>query len=380
MSVLADLRQARACPIARSDVSVSPDCRRYAASDEQGNIDIRRLADGQTMLRLPGFGVESLRQVFSPQGDLLAAVYPTDDASQWCRCLWDLDRREVLLKWSCKDGGRAVFSADGRFLAVPEQNTVQIFDTQQLDNPVRIPSTSIDAHPYFHPAGQTLLLTDDRTPAVQVYDFEEGKITNTYRLPTAPSYLTGDAAGDLIAVGCKDGRIFVLDANDGKRIATLKGHSSLVSRVAVHPLGTLVVSTSWDGTTRLWHPYSGQELLKMEGDFRTLTPDGNQLAVRNIAASEVQLVLWDVILPREFLQLCMSGRTGNRPWDVATGCAGRLVACADGKRVSIWNLCNGRWAGSLPVPGAFAACFCARSGGRYGSRTRRCQSLANRVG
>ena len=48
-------------------------------------------------------------------------------------------------------------------------------------------------------------------------------------------------------------------------MATLKGHTNRVGRVAFHPSGSFLGSASFDGTWRLWDVATGAELLTQEG-------------------------------------------------------------------------------------------------------------------
>ena len=52
--------------------------------------------------------------------------------------------------------------------------------------------------------------------------------------------------------GSGDKTVRVWDARTGACVHTLEGHTSRVSAVAVHPLGTLLASGSRDETLKLW--------------------------------------------------------------------------------------------------------------------------------
>lgn len=57
------------------------------------------------------------------------------------------------------------------------------------------------------------------------------------------------------------------DARDirDKPLATLSGHSNRIGRVAFHPSGAYLGSSSFDGTWRLWDVATQSELLVQEG-------------------------------------------------------------------------------------------------------------------
>jgi WD40 repeat protein len=69
------------------------------------------------------------------------------------------------------------------------------------------------------------------------------------------------------------------DTRSGKKLRTFAGHTDRVYGVALSSDGTRVLTGSYDGTTRLWDPATGQELcalisLDAGRDWLVVTPDG----------------------------------------------------------------------------------------------------------
>jgi WD40 repeat protein len=70
----------------------------------------------------------------------------------------------------------------------------------------------------------------------------------------------------LFAAGMADGEVLLWDTHRNKApVMSLKGHEARVNRLAFHPCGHLVASTSNDETWRLWDIETGTELLTQEG-------------------------------------------------------------------------------------------------------------------
>jgi WD40 repeat protein/DNA-binding SARP family transcriptional activator/class 3 adenylate cyclase/tRNA A-37 threonylcarbamoyl transferase component Bud32 len=119
------------------------------------------------------------------------------------------------------------------------------------------------------------------TARVTIWDWRHGKILKT--LPTWARDVAFDPTGTLIATGSITGLGEVWDAESGRRLATLQGHSGNINAVEFSPDGTVVTTAGVDGTVRLWDPRSGVELLVLSGHDQRVwdvafSPDGSKLA------------------------------------------------------------------------------------------------------
>jgi WD40 repeat protein len=63
----------------------------------------------------------------------------------------------------------------------------------------------------------------------------------------------------------RSGEARILDAEDGREVAQLRGHTLLVSDVAFHPDGQRVATCSGDRTIRIWDVPTGQEIFTLKG-------------------------------------------------------------------------------------------------------------------
>ncbi len=95
--------------------------------------------------------------------------------------------------------------------------------------------------------------------------------------------------GKRIVTGSLDATAKVWDAQSGKELLTLKGHSSSVMSVAFSPDGTRIVTGSTDGTAKVWDAQSGKELLTLSMGSSVnsvaFSPDGRRSNVDSVAFS-----------------------------------------------------------------------------------------------
>ena len=123
--------------------------------------------------------------------------------------------------------------------------------------------------PLFHPDGRQVVgsLKSDRRQIV-VLDLETGKEVARYQHPQQTEACSWRSDGRLLAVGCMDQRIYVWDHAKGRlqskdRLqSVLEGHHGKGIRVSFTKAGALLISTGWDGTTRLWDPASGRQVAR----------------------------------------------------------------------------------------------------------------------
>src|SRR5262249_15052272 len=232
---------------------------------------VRRVADDQEVVRLPGFGVWVTHTQFSPDGRYLAAHY--HGPRQQHNYVWDLSRREPIVKVSRGDGNNPStftpvpsFSPDCGLVALAQpDDSIRIYELPSGQKWKDLPPGLRGRRVHFHPDGRRLAVINPRI--VQLCDVGDGKALATFKHPAGGvSTLAWRSDGQVFATGCSDHNIYLWDvANPAQPLHTLKGHSGPVVHVAFSHGGDLLLSSSWDSTDRLWDPMTGQQLVSRPG-------------------------------------------------------------------------------------------------------------------
>ena len=120
-----------------------------------------------------------------------------------------------------------------------------------------------------------------------------------------------------------------------------------------------LISSSWDGTMRVWDPVRGTHLLTLPAGLLGIGPDDRQVALRE---HDSRLGLWELADGRECRAL-HHGMVGNRtprpedwgPHAVDFSPDGRLLASSDTDGVRLWDPSTGAPIAHMPVGGVGSA-------------------------
>ncbi len=139
-----------------------------------------------------------------------------------------------------------------------------------------------------------------------------------------------------IFLGGMDHYIRQWDLDGGDPIRELRGHEGAITDFAVVPTTGNFISASIDGSVRVWHASTGEELGRFgeppcELHAVTVTPDG-KYAISG--GREGSVIVWDIQSGRQnrVLQL------GARLWAVRAFPDSRRLALTRDSRVEIWEI------------------------------------------
>jgi WD40 repeat protein/DNA-binding SARP family transcriptional activator len=153
----------------------------------------------------------------------------------------------------------------------------------------------------------------------------------------------------LLATAGIDGVVRIWDAQTGRSVQTLTGHTAAVEDVVFSPDGERLASAGDDATARVWDLASGDAVLTLTGHsapigFIAYSPDGTRLAT---AGDDNRVLLWEVSRPAASqILLELPGQTGQLRFSPD---GSRLVTTAveDGKS-RVWDTLTGQEVLVLP--------------------------------
>lgn len=221
-----------------------------------GNISVWKMSEGEMQLVkatqiYPGDFV-----AVAPNGSFIAIDSSTDISIYNYNEILTVDYPQSAMTLS---GSESIMdlkiSPDGNLIASAlDDGTVQVWNA--LDGSLkytvsgfasRIPSIA------FSPDGGEMAASSD-DGFIVTWNLGNGELLNTYEVPTGeyPEKIVYSPNGEIIAVSTYDGNIVLLNAKDGRQIKTLEGHSDQITGLLFTSDGNILISSSYDGTIRLW--------------------------------------------------------------------------------------------------------------------------------
>lgn len=255
---------------------------------------------------------------FSPDGLLLAVARDRHDGGPEI-ILWEIAAEQVRREFGppVTEGLYARdldFSHDGKLLFVP------------------------NFHNNFHNAGAA------SSNAIFVWDIETGELVHRLRPENTRPTATAISRDDKWIAAISESEISVWSVETGQRMAdALEGHTNRVSSVRFLPTGAQVVTSSDDGTARIWDAKTGdlRKTLQHRYWIRALavSPDGQWIATSSL---DDTVRLWDAASGEEVYRLAGHGRLGGHRSLEFTPDSSRLASWGDDLYLRVWDVRTGK--------------------------------------
>jgi WD40 repeat protein len=308
-----------------NNVAFSPDGRYVAATAERGEIIVWSLPDGAAATRLPlhtpsgsGYG----RCVFSPDGRFLA------NGASAGALVWRVGTWERLPVLGTGQLFATHFGPNGALLAgVTHQDaTAHLWDLATLKEVAVLPKptgfrSSWAVSVAASPDGQTLAVAGGRGPTgqtvadVAVWDVPTRKprfvltdfccgVWSVSFSPDGKRLATGAGiyGGGPPPLGRRDGAVQVWDAQTGRLVYDLRGHTACVWSVAFSPDGRRLATAAGKringvrGDVRIWDLTTGKELMQLQDHDGTVFGVGFSADGRwfGTAGADGKVRVWDI--------------------------------------------------------------------------------------
>jgi WD40 repeat protein len=332
---------------------------RYAMADENGGITIRAVSNDVPMMLLsaPGFVLEAARE-FSPNGRYLSAHYwhdaDTERAAGESEWVWDVELQKVVVRAIQQEAGRdelitslaTSFSSDSRFFTCSRPDgTISIFDLHSSQEVKRLPAMRRFERLVLNPGNTRLACFGGTNSDVEIREVASGGNVFDLACPSPVRAAGWSSDGRRLATGCSDFNIYLWDAENGQRLATLEGPSARITSIAFNQTGTLLASAGFDGLIRLWNPDSGRFLASHPGGSWQL----------QFSADDREILGWQQFARYGTLEVargqgCRLLSVRRHGGDITRpdfSADGRILAAGTDDRVSFWDVATGKQMGSF---------------------------------
>jgi WD40 repeat protein len=336
-------------------VAVDRALRRYAYPDGQ-YVVVSALENGRELLRIdsPVPNLECKAVAFSPDGTMLSTLYtPSRRPGQGVCVVWNLAERRPLRQLDV-GGPRTAFSPDSPCLAAVEPGgaAVAIIEiaTGALRRRFAVSRTGPQCFAFDASGRQFAVHAADES--VKVFNLETGTVAAALNCEGQLHTLAWRSDGQLLAAAGWEERVRVWELPEGRLVSVLAGHTTAVTGAVFRNRDGLLVTWSLDGTTRLWDPVSGSELLSAPGAICGLSADEERLAFQD----NRRIGVWRIDGGLECRTL-HHGNTGNvNPrtdtvlfHSVGYSPDGRILAASGHDGIRFWDGSTARELAHLPL-------------------------------
>jgi WD40 repeat protein/predicted Ser/Thr protein kinase len=318
---------------------------RYAVLQETGGVKIHSLQDHRLLAELTLPPYRSANGSFSPDGHWFAACVSAGNVFLWNLARVDAPpRSDFPLVY---DAARSItFTPDSRVFALASRdNAIHFYNLESGEELPLLPLSGAAYRINFDPKGEKLAVMIGGS--VQLWDFSQRKRLRSISHAGAGTVMDWHPDGRHMAVGGDNGDLWWWDTLTGNE-RPLPGHTAYVSGVQFDPTGTLLVTSSWDDTTKFWDGTLGRLLFEDRGTGPCqFNADGAQMAFsREQGELELATVVRSEIFHQWTSPLAIPPHIGG----VDVSADGQWFVFCDRQKWFLADARDGRELAALPMP------------------------------
>jgi len=187
--------------------------------------------------------------------------------------LWNMETGNILAKWTghTRPVRSVCWNRDGeRVLSGSWDGTTRVWDMETGNTILEIITGLSDVYTATFSPNSTLIATGGRTSRrsrspddefIKIWDANTGKLVAILKGHTERVYcLAWTADGRKLISGSWDDTIRIWDTSTWQQLAVSTAHTGSVHDIAISPNGRILASASFDNTARLWNFENGQAI------------------------------------------------------------------------------------------------------------------------
>ena len=269
--------------------------------------------------------------------------------------MWELETQTTVIELQIRSSnGASSFASDSQSIAVAtDSNEISVYETPSGNLQQKFDANGAVDEMSFRPGYNELAVARKNTPVVQVWNFDadenpliDYEIENGEHATTAVNW---SSDGRFIAIGNSVGELVIWDYDHCQIWHQLNGHVSLVSYLCFSNKGDILVSSSWDGTSRFWDVNRGVQVMESLLHRMTHTnfsADDRQLV---LASDEERPGIWDLNDQSPLFTTAPPDNRRDRR-DVTFHCQyEQLAVCGAHDHIEFWDVANQRKLMKLPT-------------------------------
>jgi eukaryotic-like serine/threonine-protein kinase len=324
---------------------------RFAIKRENGEISVCFASNGQEFARLPAVGhTPHWIAGFSPDEKLLPVMYSED-----LNYLWDLASCTPVLG-PISGVGCALLADGSQFVVAKSDSTLDFYSlaTGRLLRSLKVPEP-LPAM-LFQSGSHLIVGFRHGSPVAHLLEFPSGVERFAFTLPANVASVALSPDGETLAVGCSDNRIYIWNTRTGLSRSVLEGHESRVIALGFNHAGTLLASTSWDDSLRLWDTASWKQIVLASGTSYELRFSADDHSLAHLEHGGVAGIL-EIATSDEFHLLQVQTNSNQEGWSVALSPDSHLVATGYSDGVALSDVASGMEFAWLPIGYCRSAIF-----------------------